>query len=189
MTVTKTKREQRPHAISPAGPANVYDALDKLVGMADLLGVNLVRVDAQLHPEKLQRSNEDLQLIVAPAEFRAGFDPKNAILQCGVKLRLQVATDGADQSSSVLEVTAEYINNYGVPKDAPVSDAVMRLFASRTAVFNAWPFFRELAHSLVARMNLPPLVLPLFRLPAHPRPIVPLPKAKDARALPRPKQK
>jgi hypothetical protein len=37
-------------------------------------------------------------------------------------------------------------------------------FKDGNAIFNCWPYFREFVQSAVARMNLPPLTLPLLRL-------------------------
>jgi hypothetical protein len=49
--------------------------------------------------------------------------------------------------------------------DAPkYSDAVLEEFAQTNAVFNAWPYWREYIQTTSARMNLPPMTLPVFRV-------------------------
>ena len=37
-------------------------------------------------------------------------------------------------------------------------------FAQSNGVYNAWPYWREFVQNTVARMNLPPLTIPVFRL-------------------------
>lgn len=37
-------------------------------------------------------------------------------------------------------------------------------FAQANGVYNAWPYWREFVQNTVARMNLPPLTIPVFRL-------------------------
>lgn len=42
--------------------------------------------------------------------------------------------------------------------------AFFKAFANINAVFNAWPFFRELVHSTLGRMGLQPIALPVYRV-------------------------
>ena len=37
-------------------------------------------------------------------------------------------------------------------------------FAQTNGVYNAWPYWRELVQNTIARMSLPPLTIPVFRL-------------------------
>jgi len=39
----------------------------------------------------------------------------------------------------------------------------LQAFADGNAMMNCWPYWRELVQSMVARMNLPPFVVPLLR--------------------------
>jgi len=43
----------------------------------------------------------------------------------------------------------------------------LQKFAVRNSTFNSWPYFRELIQSIIQRMNLPLLVLPLLKMPAE----------------------
>jgi hypothetical protein len=44
-----------------------------------------------------------------------------------------------------------------------VTDAEAKAFGQYNAAFNAWPYLRELVHSLSMRMGLAPLVVPLLK--------------------------
>lgn len=39
-------------------------------------------------------------------------------------------------------------------------------FAFANATFNAWPYWRELAQSMTQRMGIPPVVVPVFKIPS-----------------------
>lgn len=42
-------------------------------------------------------------------------------------------------------------------------------FADANGIYNAWPYWREFVQNIVARMGLPPLAIPVFRLVETPR--------------------
>lgn len=42
-------------------------------------------------------------------------------------------------------------------------------FARGNGIFNAWPYFREAIQTATARMDLPPVVLPLYRFETGPK--------------------
>jgi len=43
-------------------------------------------------------------------------------------------------------------------------------FARFNGIYNAWPYWREFVQSMIARMGLPPLVVPVFQLSSSRRP-------------------
>lgn len=53
---------------------------------------------------------------------------------------------------------------YALPEGFSASSDELAAFAETNGVFNAWPYFREFLQSSMARMGLPPLYLPLFRV-------------------------
>jgi hypothetical protein len=134
-------------------------AYNGLVAKAEVVAVHLMRSTFDFHAAN---ANEDsLSLDVLPYEFRAGC--VDGVLCTGVRFSLQLKAG----RKNVVECFAEYELLYRVPKDLPVSSELARRFAGRNAVFNAWPFFRELAHSMGARTGLPAVVVPLLRLPVQ----------------------
>lgn len=65
-----------------------------------------------------------------------------------------------------VSVRAAFELRYSLPKDLKVSPAQLNTFARINGIFNAWPYWREFVQSTIARMNLPPVTLPVFRLEA-----------------------
>ena len=174
----KGSSKRRPEAASFAvkqPSADVVAAYNKLMAHAEIVSLGLVRSSASLHADRI--GGEDLSVHVGRPQIRGGFSAETQTLNCGVLLSLKLVPEPVDgagdaasvDATSVVDVDAEYAVAYRIPEGVEVSDDVIHLFASRNAVFSSWPFFRELAHSLVARMGMPPLVLPLFRMPSLPK--------------------
>jgi hypothetical protein len=168
-----------PKATSPTATSFTAPTADMLAGArfnvlvstAELTGVYLLRCNSDLHPERYPAEGE-LALHMDAPQVRAQSLAESHALSCGVRFALWLEPNNGQASgpdAAVVAVSAEYDLAYELPAGATVEpEAALVAFASRLAVFNAWPFFRELAHSLVARMGIPPLVLPLFRLPPSP---------------------
>lgn len=78
---------------------------------------------------------------------------------------------GAEGATEV-QVDATFEVTYSFPKDttpAPTTEE-LQAFANTNALMNCWPYWRELVQAMVAKMNLPPLVVPLLRwVPPEPK--------------------
>lgn len=68
------------------------------------------------------------------------------------------------EKSPVVSVKAVFELRYRLPKELKVSQEQLNTFAKINSMFNAWPYWREFVQNMVARMNLPPVTLPMFRL-------------------------
>lgn len=139
-----------------------------LVSMAELLDARLVSTHAKLHAERLAAAGDDLFILLPNAQWK--LSREQHLLHCGSRLQVHVVPKdpAVEASEPILEVVAEYMISYRAPPDLILADSVAQQFAARNGVFNAWPFFRELAHSLVMRMGMPPLLIPLMRMPPMP---------------------
>ena len=67
-------------------------------------------------------------------------------------------------SSAVVSISVSYELTYRIPTNMSTSTEALTEFAKANGVFNAWPYFREFVHSALARMGLPPFILPVYRL-------------------------
>jgi preprotein translocase subunit SecB len=79
-------------------------------------------------------------------------------------IELTINTMVTTQDKTVLSLMATYELTYLIPKETPVSQQDLNDFARPNAMFNVWPYWREYVQNTITRMNLPPLVLPLFRV-------------------------
>lgn len=137
-----------------------------LVGEVNLADVRLIEVSGRVRPEAIPDGDVELALQVPNPEYRGVYHPDDGVIYCGVRLKATLGP--GEPREAVVEVFAEYALIYQLPKGAECPEEISAVFAARNGVFNAWPFFREQVHTLVAKMGLPPLVLPLFRLPPVP---------------------
>jgi len=79
-----------------------------------------------------------------------------------VKIKTQLIQREPKKGTAVF-VNVAFEIKYGLPKELEVSQEQLNTFAKFNGVFNAWPYWREFVQSMVARMNLPTLTLPMFR--------------------------
>lgn len=75
-----------------------------------------------------------------------------------------VVSAKAASPSPFVQVEGVFELSYRLPSEVAPTTAELHAFASANAVFNAWPYWRELFQTLSTRMDLPPITLPLFRL-------------------------
>jgi hypothetical protein len=75
-----------------------------------------------------------------------------------------------DATTAVVAVNVSFELTYRIPENMSTSDEQLEEFARVNGVFNAWPYFREFVHASLARMGLPPLILPVYRLSKPKRP-------------------
>lgn len=104
---------------------------------------------------------EDQAGFVVRTMFRAEFDetwisegPSNASNGEG---------DSEDREELDFSLMAVFDLNYELREAKSLSRRDLEHFAAVNSVFNAWPYWRELAHSTTQRMGIsPPLVVPVF---------------------------
>ena len=75
-----------------------------------------------------------------------------------------------------IQVDASFELIYSYPPDTDPVPTVEELqgFADTNALMNGWPYWRELVQSMVAKMNLPPMMVPVLRF------VPPTPEKKKA---------
>lgn len=60
---------------------------------------------------------------------------------------------------SIFNVSYEFSDPEGITEEQ------LEHFAGLNAVYNSWPYFRNVAQSATAEMGIAPLVIPVFRVP------------------------
>jgi hypothetical protein len=79
------------------------------------------------------------------------------------------ATEKGSKGKPLLVISATFIAEYEMAQGFNPSTDDLDAFVNANAVFNCWPYWREYVHSTAARMNLPPITLPFFRVrTSHP---------------------
>lgn len=74
------------------------------------------------------------------------------------------AGEKESRGKPLLLIAATFIAEYEMAEGFNPSAEELNSFVHANALFNCWPYWREYVHSTAARMNLPPLTLPFFRI-------------------------
>ena len=78
---------------------------------------------------------------------------------------LALKREGGDPGVDLIfEIEASFRITYKTSDSQHLTEPILDAFAKTNGVFNAWPFWREYAQSVTARMGLPPVPIPAFRL-------------------------
>lgn len=137
---------------------------------------DLTRIVSVVQIQDIRLREASCRVLVAPAEiaetiqvkisheaeFLADQGPRGSLrilVRCGLEIR---ARD--DEETPQAEVQGSFELVYRLPNDVTFSDEELQGFADFNAVFNAWPYWRELVQTSLARMSLPPLIVPVFRV-------------------------
>lgn len=96
------------------------------------------------------------------------FDGERSRIAVTVALRLQL-TDSESRGPVVLSVSAEYRLLYSVPAGKTYRPEALKYFGELNGLVNIWPYWRELIHTVAARVGLGSITLPVYR--AVPKPV------------------
>jgi len=99
---------------------------------------------------------------------RGKFEIHKKTLRTTLQFKFSAGEKGS-AGKPLLAIAATFIAEYEMAEGFNPSSEELHAFVNANAVFNCWPYWREYVHSTAARMNLPPLTLPFFRVRA-PRP-------------------
>ena len=68
------------------------------------------------------------------------------------------------EKAAAVSVSVGFEIEYSLPKESRFSQEQLNTFSRINGVFHAWPYWREFVQNMLARMNLPTITLPVFRL-------------------------
>jgi len=136
-----------------------------LIRRIELVDVRLVALSARREGTDLQEgASQALGTVRLGVRSRLRGRTREGF-KVAVDLQAEMARgdNRATREGRVGKVSARYEVVYAVPGGADVPVAVLRDFARRNSVFNVWPYWRELLHSLSGKMSLGEVLVPLYR--------------------------
>lgn len=77
---------------------------------------------------------------------------------------LVVAKPDEPEADAALEVEATFVLQYSLSRAEGVTSEDLTAFGLINGVYNAWPYWREFVQNTTARMGLPTITAPVFRL-------------------------
>lgn len=137
--------------------------LAEITGNARIGEIRLVSLHADTKissPSEAEKVMISLSSNGSPGAVReSGFDINTEVI-----FEVNPAGDEEAESDAVVHINSIFRLSYELPNAHVYPQEDLEEFASVNAVFNAWPYFREIVQSMLVRMGLPPVPIPLFRI-------------------------
>jgi hypothetical protein len=150
------------------------EAARKLMAYAQIESIRLVDARARHRVESAPPSIPPAALSVRVTTKSGGtVDQQNNLR---VLAQYSLVAKRAEEKDPAVDIRASFELWYTIPPELKPSSPEIKAFSATNAMLNSWPYFRELVQSMIARMNLPPLTLPLYRI------VQPKPSIEEGRA-------
>jgi hypothetical protein len=133
----------------------------RLIGAVSLENVRLVYESALTKVNRLQLTEGMRPRFQTSAKSIGGLTEESTFSVLS-SIELEVAEDS---QPPVVTMKARYELEYSVLPDFKATKSELRAFAEVNGTFNAWPYFREFVQSTSLRMDMPPIILPVYRVP------------------------
>lgn len=79
---------------------------------------------------------------------------------CGLRYVVKSSSDAPEESKILFTLTAEFVAKYH--SETELSDEALEAFGKKNVCYHVWPYWRELAHSTLARFELPRASIPHY---------------------------
>jgi hypothetical protein len=128
-------------------------------GRVQLEDVRLIKSISYMEPEALQGEKEFK--ITHTTRVLPDEEKNQIIVFVSFKFK-SFSIDKPDKQ--IIGIAAEFLLTYTISGFEGLTDKGIKEFGNLNGVFNAWPYWREFIQNTIARMNLPPLTIPVFRI-------------------------
>lgn len=100
-------------------------------------------------------------------------DRKSGYVIVIAKFHFKAFTDSKFAKSKVQKpvvvIEASFLLAYKIENFEGLTQEGFELFANLNGIYNAWPYWREFVQNSIARMGLPSLAIPVFRIVKPPK--------------------
>lgn len=113
------------------------------------------------------RGTELPQFIHMPSNVNVKVDQPDCRISADVTFRMQAAYDEdttAPASDFAINLTAKYRALYSLSEESELSQSQLAEFCEHASIACLWPLWREFVISMMQRMSLPPLIVPLLNM-------------------------
>lgn len=140
-------------------PPKALKDVAAVVPRLNMRDIRLVRISAALKavPQPQSQTVVDLKHDVKTERANDG-----NVFVARVQFKLKVST--AEESGEFMGIDSVFQLWYEVDEPETVNDDELAAFAEINAVHTAWPYLRELVHSVTGRMGLQPMTVPLLKI-------------------------
>jgi hypothetical protein len=138
-------------------------AVARLVEIAE---VRLAYLDVK-GPESVDQAGGIPGPLSLEQDFRADAKAEEQALRVltHFDLALRAPEGPGKKARELVRLKAGFALRYHLPAKHDLSPEHLEAFAQVNGAYNAWPYWRELVQSTLARMGLPPVTIPVFKVP------------------------
>lgn len=136
------------------------DALKALIAAVDIKEVRLVEAAAKTKARS--PSETGAVKLVTDQQAEISEQQGDGTFSVVATMRASLVPQEAEDNSLV-SITTSFELRYRLPQDFAVDAETLATFAETNGIYNAWPYWREFVQNIVARMGLPPVLLPVLR--------------------------
>jgi hypothetical protein len=142
--------------------------------VVELEDVRLVRVQAELSVSVDELLADECLLVISPIRHSVTYSEENAVLDVEVSVAASLCRPQQDNNSvptatkPLATASATCALRYSLaasPPPAELRNNLFESFAKINGVYNAWPYLRNTIHDVTGRLGIPPVVLPVYRVP------------------------
>jgi hypothetical protein len=139
----------------------VYETAQKVGALINLLDVRLVYQDVRLG--NLKSCQAEVSVGHGCATRR---DIENKQIRIDANFQFELREKDQQGGEPMAFIRAVFALCYYIESVETVSDEEAQAFGSTSGSVTAWPYWREMLYSTMARMGLQPITLPSFRVAA-----------------------
>lgn len=146
--------------------------LSALIRNIELNGIKLAETECKNFPRELGESGEiNVQLKWSAKAVLRSAEAFSVLAE--IEALLTPSSGEADGA----RIWARFELRYSLRAKTDLNEGLLEEFAKTNGVFNAWSYWREFVQGMLLRMELPPVILPLYRMQT-PAPSAPQEKSK-----------
>ncbi len=127
---------------------------------ASIQSIRLANVNAMLGVVQIDSKPKFVRNKMSHSFSRVG----DKGVEVSIRFGLDIATTDDEKSEPPIAIEARYLLNYEIDTIASFNDEHLTAFAQVNGYFNAWPFWRELSTSMLARTQAGFFLLPTLRV-------------------------
>lgn len=158
-----TRAETGARPVAPPEEVNPLELAAPVSARVQIQGVVLLESNVKRGMETSIGPGEfQVNINISTVQYGADQATNRLCVVPGFTLKAERITES--EGTLILSIEASFAIHYSIQSSGDLEDASVKAFALTNGIFNAWPYWREYVQSTAARMGLPPIVIPVFRL-------------------------
>lgn len=144
----------------------------------NLVDVRLLGTTCKQEPGAIEKGKKEY---VIDSSVTLNVNEDNKFITVFPKFTFTAFTE-QNKQKPVISIEASFVLAYTLTTTEGLTKKGYEEFANMNGTFNAWPYWREFVQATIARMGLPPLTIPVYRLAESAKKLTKAKKAKKAKA-------